>query len=164
MVGLTIGALVASIASFAFIPQQFFPTSNRPEILVDLWLPEGTSFAETEREAKALEQQLLQDPILPDLAYVATFIGEGAPRFYLPLDQQLKNQNFAQLFLMSKSIEARERVLVRVREMLAHDFPNVRFKADRLFNGPPGRLGGAGARDRPRPRARCAASPPRSAA
>ena len=72
-----------------------------------------------------------------DLAYVATFIGEGAPRFYLPLDQQLKNQNFAQLMLMSKSMEARERVLLRVRETLAHDFPNVRSKADRLFNGPP---------------------------
>ena len=65
------------------------------------------------------------------------FIGEGAPRFYLPLDQQLKNQNFAQLLLMSKSLEARERVLTRVRDMLAQDFPSVRFKADRLFNGPP---------------------------
>ena len=134
VVGLTVGALVASIASFAFIPQQFFPTSNRPELLVDLWLPEGTAFADTEREAKAVEKRLLQDP---DLLYVATFVGEGAPRFYLPLDQQLKNQNFAQLFLMSKSIEAREHVLVRVREMLARDFPNIRFKADRLFNGPP---------------------------
>jgi multidrug efflux pump subunit AcrB len=134
VVGLTVAALVASVASFAFIPQQFFPTSNRPELLVDLWLPEGTAFADTEREAKAVEQHLLKDP---DLLYVATFVGEGAPRFYLPLDQQLKNQNFAQLFLMSKSIEAREHVLVRVREMLAHDFPNIRFKADRLFNGPP---------------------------
>ena len=131
---LTFAVLVASVASFAFIPKQFFPTSNRPEILVDLWLPEGSSFEETEREAKRLEQRLLQDP---DLAYVVNFIGEGAPRFYLPLDQQLKNQNFAQLLLMSKSIEARERVLIRVRDMLAQDFPNVRFKADRLFNGPP---------------------------
>jgi multidrug efflux pump subunit AcrB len=134
VVGLTFCALVASIASFGLIPQQFFPTSNRPEILVDLWLPEGSSFEEVEREAKRLEQQLSNDP---DLAYVATFIGEGAPRFYLPLDQQLRNQNFAQLFLMSRSIEARERVLVEVRDMLARDFPNVRFKADRLFNGPP---------------------------
>ncbi len=131
---LTFAALIASIASFAFIPKQFFPTSNRNEILVDLWLPEGASFAETEREAKRLEQQLLKDP---DLSYVATFVGEGAPRFYLPLDQQLRNQNFAQLFLMSKSIEARERVLTRVRETLVRDFPNVRSKADRLFNGPP---------------------------
>jgi multidrug efflux pump len=134
VVVMTVGALAASIASFAFIPQQFFPTSNRPEILVDLWLPEGTSFADTEREAKAVEARLLQDP---DLSYVVAFVGEGAPRFYLPLDQQLKNQNFAQLMLMSKSLEARERALVRVREILAADFPNIRAKAERLFNGPP---------------------------
>jgi multidrug efflux pump subunit AcrB len=134
VVGLTLGTLVASIASFGLIPQQFFPTSNRPEILVDLWLPEGSSFEETEREAMRLEQQLAGDP---DLAAVTTFMGEGAPRFYLPLDQQLRNQNFAQLLLLSKSIEARERLLVRVRDLLAADFPAVRFKAERLFNGPP---------------------------
>jgi multidrug efflux pump len=131
---LTFCTLIASIASFSIIPSQFFPTSNRPEILVDLWLPEGSAFEETERQARRLEQQLSKDP---NLAYIATFIGEGAPRFYLPLDQQLRNQNFAQLLLMSNSIEARERVIVEVREILAREFPNVRFKADRLFNGPP---------------------------
>src|SRR5262249_58152986 len=99
-----------------------------------LWLPEGSTLEATENEAKRLEQRLLQDP---DLDYVVNFIGEGAPRFYLPLDQQLKNQNFAQLLLMSKSLEARERVLIRVRDTLAQDFPSVRFKVDRLFNGPP---------------------------
>jgi len=134
VVVLTLVALGGSVVAFAFIPKQFFPTSNRPELLVDLWLPEGSSFQDVEREARRLEQRLLHDP---DLHYVTTFIGEGAPRFYLPLDQQLKNQNFAQLLLMSKSIEARERVLVELREMLTRDFPNVRFKADRLFNGPP---------------------------
>jgi multidrug efflux pump subunit AcrB len=134
VVALTFTALLASVAGFAFIPKQFFPTSNRPEILVDLWLPEGSSLEETENEARRLEQRLLRDP---DLDYLVNFIGEGAPRFYLPLDQQLKNQNFAQLLLMSKSLEARERVLIRVRETLAQDFPSVRFKADRLFNGPP---------------------------
>jgi multidrug efflux pump len=138
VVVITAGALMASIGSFAFIPQQFFPTSNRPELLVDLWLPEGTSFADTEREAKAVEARLLQDPDLaPEFSYVVAFIGEGAPRFYLPLDQQLKNQNFAQLMLMSKSLEAREQALVRVREILAQDFPSIRAKAERLFNGPP---------------------------
>jgi multidrug efflux pump subunit AcrB len=131
---LSVAALIASVASFALIPKQFFPNSNRPELLVDLWLPEGASFQDTEREAKRLEQRLLPDP---DVAYVASFIGEGAPRFYLPLDQQLENQNFAQLLLMAKSIEARERVLGRVRALLAEDFPNVRSKAERLFNGPP---------------------------
>jgi multidrug efflux pump subunit AcrB len=138
VVVLTVGALAASIAGFAFIPQQFFPTSNRPEILVDLWMPEGASFADTEREAKAVEARLLRDPDLaPEFSYVVAFVGEGAPRFYLPLDQQLKNQNFAQLMLMSKSLEAREQALVRVREVLAQDFPNIRAKAERLFNGPP---------------------------
>src|SRR5215813_13364770 len=138
VVAMTVGALVASIASFAFIPQQFFPTSNRSEILVDLWLPEGSSFADTEREAKAVEARLLQDSDLaPELSYVVSFVGEGAPRFYLPLDQQLKNQNFAQLMVMSKSLEARERVLVRLGQVLADDFPNLRAKAERLFNGPP---------------------------
>ena len=60
---------------------------------------------------------------IPTSPTSTTFIGEGAPRFYLPLDQQLRNQNFAQLLLMSKSIEARERVLVRVRETLAQRLP-----------------------------------------
>jgi len=131
VVGLTLVTLLASVASFAFIPKQFFPTSNRSEILVDLWLPEGTSFEQTEREAKRFEQAISDNA---DLAYVATFVAEGVPRFYLPLDQQLANQNFAQLMLMSKSIEARERLLVQVREILARDFPDVRSKADRLFN------------------------------
>ncbi len=134
VVALTFGLLVAGIGSFAVIPQQFFPTTNRLEILTDLWLPEGTSFAETEREALRIEKALLNDP---DLDYVATFVGEGAPRFYLPLDQQLRNQNFVQLLLMAKSLEARERVIKRVREALARDFPAARFKVDRLFNGPP---------------------------
>jgi multidrug efflux pump subunit AcrB len=134
VVVLTLAAFAASIVSFAYIPKQFFPTSNRPELLVDLWLPEGASYAETERDAKRLEGALLKDP---DIAYLTSFIGEGAPRFYLPLDQQLKNQNFAQLLLMTKSIEARERALARVRELLAQDFPKVRSKVDRLFNGPP---------------------------
>ncbi len=134
VVALTFGLLVAGGASFTLIPQQFFPTTNRLEILADLWLPEGASFAESEREALRIEKALLSDP---DLDHVTTFVGEGAPRFYLPLDQQLRNPNFVQLLLMAKSLDARERVIARVRETLARDFPSVRFKVDRLFNGPP---------------------------
>ncbi len=134
VVALTFGLLVVGIGGFSLIPKQFFPTTNRLEVLADLWLPEGTAFAETERQALRIEKALLNDP---DLDYVATFVGEGAPRFYLPLDQQLRNQNFVQLLLMSKSLEARERAIKRVRAILARDFPAVRFKVDRLFNGPP---------------------------
>src|SRR5262249_14231767 len=100
----------------------------------DLWLPEGASFEEVERTAKRLEQRLADNP---DLAYAATFIGEGAPRFFLPLDQQLRNPNFPQLMLMPKSIEARHQVLAQVRQLVARAFPSVRFKADRLSRGPP---------------------------
>ena len=107
---------------------------RRPEILVDLWLPEGTIVAETESEAKAVEARVLQDP---DQRFVATYIGEGAPRFFLPLDQQLNNPNFAQLLVMAKSLEARERLIVKLRDILAEDFPSIRAKVDRLFLGPP---------------------------
>jgi multidrug efflux pump subunit AcrB len=134
VIAFTLGAFAASIAAFSIIPQQFFPASNRPEILVDLWLPEGTAFAETERQALAVEAKLRADP---DVGTITTFIGEGAPRFYLPLDQQLKNQNFAQLLVMPKELETRDAIIERIRALIANEFPTIRFKVDRLFNGPP---------------------------
>lgn len=134
VIAFTLIAFAASIAGFAIIPQQFFPASNRPEILVDLWMPEGTAFTETEKQAVTLEKRLKADG---DVGTVTTYIGEGSPRFYLPLDQQLRNQNFAQLLVMPKTLETRDAVIERIRSMVTHDFPTVRFKVDRLFNGPP---------------------------
>ncbi|MCO6180549.1 efflux RND transporter permease subunit [Ciceribacter sp. RN22] len=131
---LTLAAFVASLFSFTFITQSFFPRSSRPEILVDMWLPEGTSVLEVERQAKALEERVLDDP---DKTFVATYIGEGIPRFFLPLDQQLTNPNFAQLLVMAKDEDARERMIGKLRGILAEDFPSVRSKVDRLFLGPP---------------------------
>ncbi|WP_137131420.1 efflux RND transporter permease subunit [Rhizobium sp. FY34] len=131
---LTVATFFGSLWSFQFIPQSFFPQSSRPEILVDMWLPEGTAIEEVERQAKALEAKIMDDP---DKTFIATFIGEGAPRFFLPLDQQLRNPNFAQLLVMSKGVEERERMIVKLRKILAQDFPTVRSKVDRLFLGPP---------------------------
>ncbi len=133
-IAFTLAAFAAGVSGFAFIPQQFFPSSNRPEVMVDMWLPEGAAFAETQREAVRLEKAFQQDP---DLASVTTYVGEGSPRFYLPLDQQLQNQNFGQVVLLAKDLEARERLLGRARETLARDFPAVRFKVERLNSGPP---------------------------
>ncbi|MFD1746798.1 efflux RND transporter permease subunit [Rhizobium helianthi] len=130
----TIGVFFTSVWAFQFIPQSFFPQSSRPEILVDMWLPEGTAIEEVERQAKALEAKIMDDP---DKKFVATFIGEGAPRFFLPLDQQLRNPNYAQLLVMSNGLEERERLVVKLRNILAQDFPTVRGKVDRLFLGPP---------------------------
>jgi multidrug efflux pump subunit AcrB len=134
VVALTLVAFVAGIGGFRFIQQQFFPASNRPEILVDLTLPEGSSFKQTEAQAVQVEKAMLADP---DVAFVTTFIGEGAPRFYLPLDQQLRNQNFAQLLVMPKSLEERDPAIDRARKLLATEYPDIRSKVDRLFNGPP---------------------------
>lgn len=131
---LTLGTFATSLWAFQFIPQNFFPQSSRPEILVDLWLPEGTSIKEVETQAKALETKIMPDP---DKKFVATYIGEGAPRFFLPLDQQLRNPNFAQLLVMANDEPARERLIVKLRAILAQDFPSIRGKVDRLFLGPP---------------------------
>ena len=131
---LTLAAFVGSLWSFQFIPQNFFPQSSRPEILVDLWLPEGTSIKEVERQAQALEARMADDP---DKRFIATYVGQGAPRFFLPLDQQLTNPNYAQMLVMAKDEPARERLIAKMRGILASDFPSVRGKVDRLFLGPP---------------------------
>lgn len=131
---LTLGTFATSLWAFQFIPQNFFPQSSRPEILVDLWLPEGTSIKEVENQAKALEARMMDDP---DKRFIATYIGEGAPRFFLPLDQQLRNPNFAQLLVMANDEPARERLIVKLRAILAENFPSIRSKVDRLFLGPP---------------------------
>ncbi|SOC36013.1 multidrug efflux pump subunit AcrB [Rhizobium subbaraonis] len=131
---LTLGTFATSLWAFQFIPQNFFPQSSRPEILVDLWLPEGTSIKEVENQAKALEARMMDDP---DKRFIATYIGEGAPRFFLPLDQQLRNPNFAQLLVMANDEPARERLIVKLRTVLAEEFPSIRAKVDRLFLGPP---------------------------
>ncbi len=134
VLALTLGAFFVGIAGFKFIPKSFFPASTRLELLVDLWFPEGTSIAETDAQTRALEKRIMADP---DQTFVATFVGEGAPRFYLPLDQQLRNPNFSELLVVSKDLAARDRLVGRIRAILAADFPSIRFKVDRLFNGPP---------------------------
>lgn len=134
VLALTLLTFAGSLFAFQFIPQNFFPQSSRPEILVDLWLPEGTSIKEVDAQAKALEQRMMDDK---DKRFIATYIGEGAPRFFLPLDQQLRNPNFAQLLIMANDEPARERLIVKLRTILAEDFPSIRAKVDRLFLGPP---------------------------
>jgi multidrug efflux pump subunit AcrB len=131
---MTLAVFMTSLWAFQFIPKNFFPQSSRPEILVDLWLPEGTSVKEVEKQAKALEARMMDDE---DERFIATYIGEGAPRFFLPLDQQLRNPNFAQLLVMAKDEPARERLIAKLRTILAEDFPSIRAKVDRLFLGPP---------------------------
>jgi multidrug efflux pump len=134
VVATTVGLFVLSIALFKFVPQQFFPESDRPELMVDLWLPQSASYAATEREVAAMEAALAGNE---DIVSVASYVGVGSPRFYLPLDQQTPNLNFGQLVVMTKGEASRERVLSQIQDLFEHDFPLVRGRVTRLENGPP---------------------------
>jgi len=134
VIGFTAVLFVVGVMSFKFIPKQFFPDSTRLELMVDLWLPEGSSYAASEDVAKRFEAKLAADEEVAD--YVA-YVGVGSPRFYLPLDQQFNHTNFAQFMVVSKSLEGREALRLRMKGWLASEFPEVRSKIDRLPNGPP---------------------------
>jgi multidrug efflux pump len=123
-----------AMASFALVPQQFFPSSDRPELLVDVRLPEGASFDATLREAKRLEKVLVGRP---EIDHSVDFVGTGAPRFYLPLDQQLTQPNFAQFVITAKSVKEREKLAQWLEPELRNNFPAIRTRLSRLENGPP---------------------------
>ncbi|MEK7887899.1 efflux RND transporter permease subunit [Burkholderia contaminans] len=129
------GALfVVALMGFTLVPQQFFPSSDRPELLVDLRLPEGASFAATLRETERLEKVIDKRP---EIDHSVNFVGSGAPRFYLPLDQQLQLPNFAQFVITAKSVKDREKLAAWLETTLRDRFPAVRWRLSRLENGPP---------------------------
>ena len=130
----TLAAFVLGVASFAVIPQQFFPDSTRDELMVDLWLPEGASYVASENIARRMEAKLAADPDVLD--YVA-YVGNGAPRFYLALDQQLAHVNFTQFMVVADDLKGRERLRARLKTWIAEEFPEVRGRVDPLPNGPP---------------------------
>ncbi len=134
VIGLTLAALVVGVAAMGKVQKQFFPQSDRLEILVEMWLPEGASYEATRNEAIRLENRLRQDK---DVAHVLDYIGQGAPRFVLGLEQQLENRNFAQLVVIARDTDAREREIARIRKLFEQDFSNVRGRAARFEYGPP---------------------------
>ncbi|MDB5786933.1 efflux RND transporter permease subunit, partial [Caballeronia mineralivorans] len=135
---LTIGATVLifalGIVGMGKVQQQFFPDSSRPEILVDLWFPEGTSFEANEEVAKRVEQRVMQEA---GVKTVSTWIGSGVPRFYLPLDQVFPQSNVSQLIVLAKDLKVRETLRLRLPVLLAQEFPEVRGRVKLLPNGPP---------------------------
>lgn len=135
---LTIGATLLTFAlglvGMSRVQQQFFPDSVRPEILVDLWLPEGTSFAANEEVTRRVERRLMGEE---GVTAVSTWVGSGVPRFYLPLDQVFPQTNVSQLIVMSKDMKARESLRLKLPVVLAQEFPEVRGRVKLLPNGPP---------------------------
>jgi multidrug efflux pump subunit AcrB len=134
VLGVTLALFVVGLAGFTLVPQQFFPSSDRPELLVDLRLPEGASLAATLREAQRFESTLGKRP---EIDHYVDFVGAGAPRFYLPLDQQLAAPNFAQFVVTAKSVKDREKLAGILAEALRTDYPSLRTRISRLENGPP---------------------------
>lgn len=131
---LTVLLFVGSIALFRFVPQQFFPSSGRLELMVDLKLAEGASLSNTADEVKRLEALLKEHAGIDN--YVA-YVGTGSPRFYLPLDQQLPAPSFAQFVVLAKTIEERESLRTWLIATLNEQFPALRSRVTRLENGPP---------------------------
>ncbi|MGH8433366.1 MAG: efflux RND transporter permease subunit [Pseudomonas sp.] len=131
---LTFGLFVAAVLMFRFVPQQFFPSSGRLELMVDLKLSEGASLKATEEQVKHLEQMLKEHPGIDN--YVV-YVGTGSPRFYLPLDQQLPAASFAQFVVLAKTIEDREAIRSWLIKRLDEDFSTLRTRVTRLENGPP---------------------------
>ncbi|MCQ4312030.1 efflux RND transporter permease subunit [Pseudomonas stutzeri] len=131
---LTLLLFVGAIGLFRVVPQQFFPASGRLELMVDLKLTEGASLKATEAEVRRLEDMLKGHAGIDN--YVA-YVGNGSPRFYLPLDQQLPATSFAQIVVLAKSIEEREALRSWLIERLREDFPTLRGRVSRLENGPP---------------------------
>ena len=133
-IGATVLIFALGIVGMGRVQQQFFPDSSRPEILVELWSAEGTSFAASEGIAKRVEQRLLAED---GIATVTTWIGSGVPRFYLPLDQIFPQSNVSQMIVLSKDLQERERLRLRLPAILAQEFPEVRGRIKLLPNGPP---------------------------
>ncbi|MFZ6849789.1 efflux RND transporter permease subunit [Undibacterium sp. RuRC25W] len=122
------------VFGFKFIEQQFFPDSSRPELMVEMWLPEGSSFSATEAQAKKFEAFIKkQDGVESYTSYV----GNGSPRFYLPLDQILPQTNVTQIVVLAKDLKAREVLRLKIAQLFKADFPEVRGRVKLLPNGPP---------------------------
>ncbi|BAK75287.1 transmembrane drug efflux protein AcrB [Pseudogulbenkiania sp. NH8B] len=135
VIAATLALFLLSLGAFRlFVPQQFFPSSNRVELLVDLWLPQGASYQATERETKKLEAMFAHHPGVDS---ITSYVGGGSPRFYLPLDQQMPHLNYAQLMVMTRDEKVRETVKRDLERAFDSDFPALRGRVIRLENGPP---------------------------
>jgi multidrug efflux pump subunit AcrB len=131
---LTLAGFVLALAGSPLIPRQFFPSSDRPELLVDLRLPQNASIYASSDAAAKLDAVLRDDP---DVARWSAYVGRGAIRFYLPLNVELPNDFFSQLVVIAKDIAARERLRTKLERVLAEDFPNAVTRTVPLELGPP---------------------------
>ncbi|HTC98436.1 MAG TPA: efflux RND transporter permease subunit [Bradyrhizobium sp.] len=131
----TVAIFVASIVAFGHVQQQFFPLSERPELFLQLRLPEGTAFNVTEKAVKEAEVLLKDDK---DIGTYTAYVGQGSPRFWLGLNPQLPNEAFAEIVIVAKGVEARERIKAKIENAVADGaLSEARVRVDRFNFGPP---------------------------
>ena len=135
VVAATAGLFVLAVVGFGNVQQQFFPLSERPELFLQLRLPEGSSITATTRMVEEAEALLEGDP---DVIHATTYVGQGSVRFWLGLNPQLPNPAFAETVILSKDTEARERIKARLEEAVADGaLSGARVRVDRFNFGPP---------------------------
>ncbi|MDM4767423.1 efflux RND transporter permease subunit [Pelomonas sp. SE-A7] len=133
-IGMTVLLFALGLVGMGKVQQQFFPDSSRPEIMVDLWLPEGATIQQSEAVAKRFEARMMSEA---GVSSVTMWVGSGVPRFYLPLDQVFPQSNVTQAIVLPKSLAERETLRQRLPALLASEFPDVRGRVKLLPNGPP---------------------------
>ena len=135
---ITIGVMLLTfalgLAGMGRVQQQFFPDSSRPEVLLDAWLPEGSSLAVNEQIAQRIEARLMAEP---GVSSVSSWIGSGVPRFYLPMDAIFPQSNVSQFIILPKDLKTRESLRIALPALMAQEFPEVRTRVKILPNGPP---------------------------
>ncbi len=133
-IAVTLALFGLGIVGMGKVQQQFFPDSSRPELLVEMWSAEGTSFAANEEVAKRVEARLMA---LAGVNSVTQWVGSGVPRFYLPLEQVFPQTNVSQMIVVPKDLLTREAIRRELPVLLAQEFPEVRARVKLLANGPP---------------------------
>ncbi len=131
---LSLAVFFLGVFGFKFIEKQFFPDSSRPELMVEMWAPEGTSFAVNEALARKFEAFARAQP---ETDSVTSYIGTGSPRFYLPLDQIFPASNVSQFVVLPKNVHQRDALKRKIEDRFKSDFPEVRGRVKLLPNGPP---------------------------
>ncbi|MEG0797757.1 MAG: efflux RND transporter permease subunit [Acidaminococcaceae bacterium] len=130
----TLALFFSSLLLLKFIDKEFFPSSVRPEILVELNLPEGTSIKATDQAAVKLTNLIKTDP---DVASVSSYVGKSAPRFVLVMEPVQPRNNYAQLVVVAKTLDARLRLEQKIKELVADNLPNVVSYSRSIPLGPP---------------------------
>jgi multidrug efflux pump len=133
-IALSMAVFFLGVYGFNFIEKQFFPDSSRPELMVEMWMPEGTTFKANEAQVKKFEAYMGKQA---NVESITSYVGTGSPRFYLPLDQIFPQSNVSQVVVLAKDLKSREALRLKIVELFKNDFPEVRGRVKLLPNGPP---------------------------